>query len=142
MILFMALSTTLNAIVIDTLPDRYLVNSHTFILTVNYKGRCHASDTVVIAYHPSNGVSLPSYDTISHGGHIIVPLIGGTGVYSKYYWHWYGNTNIIVGDTLSRTVEINLPENLTGDIGYLYFQGTTLTTVLNGILQYYMLKIR
>jgi gliding motility-associated-like protein len=119
-------STTLNAIVIDTLPDRYLVNSHTFVLTVNYKGRCHASDTVVIAYHPSNGVSLPSYDTISHGEHIIVPLIGGTGVYNKYYWHWYGNTNIIVGDTSSRTVEINIPENLTGDIGYLFFQGTTV----------------
>jgi gliding motility-associated-like protein len=75
-------------------------------------------------------VSLPNYDTISHGNHEIIPLISGTGSYSGYKWTWIGNGSPIIGSDSGRTVTINIGgvkviNTSTGDLGTLMFTGIT-----------------
>ena len=89
------------------------------ILTLNATyGSCKQTKEVYIAYYPSNGISLPAVDTVSKGDYIVIPLIGGTGVYSRYMWT--PNVGIVYGSDTSRNMTVNIRKTHT-----YYFTGIT-----------------
>lgn len=104
-------------IVIGNIPDMYKVNSHDFTLMATY-GKCTESDTITLSYYPSNGVSLPNFDTVSKGVHEIQPLIGGTGQYIKY--SWAPNIGVLNGSDSTPVLVANFKTEIT-----YYFIGTT-----------------
>jgi gliding motility-associated-like protein len=68
------------------LADAYKQNSHNYQLTVRVNDRCKVSSELNLGYYPRNGVYLPPLTQVSKGIHEIVPIIGGTGTYTRYRW--------------------------------------------------------
>jgi len=101
----------------------YKVKKYTYYFYVNY-GRCNSSDTIDIKYFTSNGVKLPSADTIPGGtSQEIIPIIGGTGSYVKYKWVGIDKKNIVGNDDSSRNIIIKLANTKNGT--ELHFYGMT-----------------
>ncbi len=110
-----------SAITLANLPDMYSVKKYIYSLSVIY-GRCHSNDSMNIFYHLSNGVILPSADTIPGGTRQeVVPIIGGTGSYIKYLWTGIDKKYVLGGSDTLRNLIVDLTKNNTT----IYFYGVT-----------------
>ncbi len=106
-----------NPIIKPYIPNTHNIDNVEYIFKVTFD-RCHVSDTVVISYHPSNGVWLPAIDTASKGEYQIVPVIGGTGTFVRYMWT--PRLYVLYGSDTTRVLTLN-------------FQGDSLTYYFTGI---------
>ncbi|MCX7987405.1 MAG: gliding motility-associated C-terminal domain-containing protein, partial [Bacteroidales bacterium] len=106
-----------NPIIKPYIPNSFNIEKVEYILNVTLD-RCHKSDTVVISYHPSNGVWLPAVDTAAKGEYQIIPVIGGTGTYVRYMWT--PRMYVLYNSDTARVLTLN-------------FQGDSLTYYFTGI---------